>query len=128
MINPLRYLLNKIWPNLKTEEPEFKIGTTRVLALTFEDGKKNYIPQVYIETKESFPFVGDFIDYEWSTVALFKVVPPYRAYGDYSIIETVKTMFDGAAFMEQIEAEEMITKYKRTKSDVKTDYYFFEPK
>lgn len=122
MINPIRWSLNKLFPFLKNEEPEYPVGTTGILELTYSDGTKNYIPEIYEKESLWLPFIGDIVNYEWWFYS--KAVITRHFYYDENWISDY---YNGKNLLTREEAVNLINAVPRDKIAVKYETHIIEP-
>lgn len=115
-MNPLRSALNKVFPSLKNQKPEFPVNSIRVLELTYNDGTKNFIPEIYEEDCFSLPFLGKFVCYDWEFYT--KAVITRHFYYDENWISDY---YHGKTILTKEKAVELINSVQRDKTVVKTE-------
>lgn len=121
MINPIRWSLNKVFPFLKNEEPEFPVGTPRILEVTYSDGTKNYIPEIYEKESIWLPFIGNIVDYEW--IFYKNAVISRHLYFDENWISDY---YNGKVLLTKEEAVNLINAVPRNKIVVKCEHQDIE--
>lgn len=126
MINPLRWALNTVSPSFKNDEPEYPVGTTRILELTYSDGTKNYIPEIYEKESCWLPPFGEFIEYSWQFHFAAVFNSEYFTISPYDLDDQIKSFYDGGVIITEEFARKIIEKFPKERTIVKREPHIID--